>query len=52
MSQTKSEQPMKYPQRGQSSLHPRSNMRASQLGQVRWIFSSAGSGCVDSSGSS
>jgi hypothetical protein len=35
---------MKYPQRWQISLQPRSSIRASQFGQMKWIFSSRGSG--------
>ena len=34
---------MKYPQRGQSNLQPRSNIGESQFGQMRCILSCFGS---------
>jgi hypothetical protein len=42
---------MKYPQRWHTSLQPRSNIRALQLGQMSWMFSSGCSGNLGSSGS-
>jgi hypothetical protein len=42
---------MKYPQRWHTSLQPRSSIRASQLGQLKWMFSSGCHGNLAFSGS-